>query len=73
MKVVVASVSPVVEEDPVKTDWKSSPAKCLLRLGFFGLRTVSRSPPEVKEASSSTLADKEDSSMFSLKTDPLIA
>jgi hypothetical protein len=42
-------------------------------VGFFGLRTVSRSPPEVKEASSSTLADKEDSSMFSLKMDPLIA
>jgi hypothetical protein len=73
MEAVVDYVSPAVEEDPVKTDWKSSLVKGLLQRGFFGSRTISPSSLEVKEASSSTLADREDSSTFSQERGPLRA
>ena len=64
------SVSLAVEEDPVKINWKPSPAKGLLRRRFFGSRTISPSPLEVKEASSLILVDSEDSSTFSQEMGP---
>ena len=69
----MASVSSAVEEVPIKTDRKHSPAKGLLRRGFFGAENYSPSSPKVKEASSSILAAEEDSSTSSKKMGPSIA
>ena len=53
-----------VEEPTFKTDWKSSPAKGLLRQGFLGSRTTSPSP-------SSTLAIEEDFSTSQVMGSPI--
>jgi hypothetical protein len=73
MEATVVYVSPTVEEASGKADRKSSPTKGLQLRGFFWPGAVYSSPPKVKEASSSTLAAKEDSFASSQKMGPLIA